>query len=138
MLSQSSKTAPSNKNAQIKELCLIIRQGRKHTQNVLLLTNRTFFTPLAKLLIFLIKRNSLVDSAGMKVCIKLVKYIPLHRFRGKIFLQVFDGQGVGLGAVVSILIVRVVEQRPGPGTHVVRRQHATQFRWQNLRQNQLV
>ncbi len=63
---------------------------------------------------------------------------PLHSFGGQVFLQVFDRQGVGFGAVVRLLVIRVVKQRSGPGAHVVRRLHATQLRRQNLRQDQLV
>lgn len=66
------------------------------------------------------------------------KYIPFHGFGGQIFLQVFDRQGIGFRAVVRLLVICVVKQRPGPGAHIVRRQHPTQLRRQNLRQDQLV
>lgn len=63
---------------------------------------------------------------------------PLHGFGRQVFLQVFDRQGVGLGAVLSLLIIGVVQEGAGPGAHVVGGHHPTQFRGQDLRVHELV
>ena len=68
--------------------------------------------------------------------------LPLHGFWGQVFLQVslqvLYRQGVGLRAVVGLLVVGVVQQRSCPRAHVVGRHHAPELGRQDLGVDQLV
>ena len=67
---------------------------------------------------------------------------PLHSLWGQVFLQVLlqvlDRECVGLGAVVCLLVVGVVQEGAGPGAHVVGRHHPPQLRREDLRVDELV
>lgn len=63
---------------------------------------------------------------------------PLHGSGRQVFLQVFDRQGVGLGAVLCLLVIGMLQKGAGPGAHVVGGHHPTQLRGQDLRVHELV
>lgn len=67
---------------------------------------------------------------------------PLHSLWGQVFLQVLlqvlDRQSVGLGAVVGLLVVGVVQECASPRAHVVGWHHATQLRGEDLGVNEQV
>lgn len=67
---------------------------------------------------------------------------PLHGLWRQVFLQVslqvLHRQGVGLGTVVRVLVVGVVQERARPRAHVVGRHHPAELGRQDLRMEQLV
>lgn len=60
---------------------------------------------------------------------------PLHGLGGQLLLYLPDRHAVGVHIVFAVIIVLMVQQCSCPGSHVIRGQHSSKLRGQNLRMN---